>query len=260
MLRRSLQDHVEAWNRRELRSPNPCLLACTQARVHPSRMTQMKRYLAFALCTPCILIACSSPNLPATNTTDGDQRADQLATAVEDGTSELASQSKTESASGRLDSASHRRTSETRPTNADTYLTTEREFLTGNSLSSVSTERILSAKSFNSITTEFERESASNRDAQDLTQLYRREIQLQLGNSARLASLICGNSLCLGTILTHGDNMAYSKWSDVFFESPRTPNYVFSELTLKRGQGFENRFVFSTDPSVNSVQSPLQRR
>lgn len=140
------------------------------------------------------------------------------------------------------------------------YLKTEQKFLSGESVSSRSTEELLSSRKFNSIAIEFERESASSPDAQALTDLYRQEIQRQLGDSARLTTLSCGNSLCLGSILTHSENTAYEKWSKVFFESPRTPNYVFSETTLKRGLNFENRFIFSTDPAINSVIGPPQRR
>lgn len=219
----------------------------------------MKRHRLIAYCAPFLLLACREPVAPAVKSVNGTAPMNtDSSNRIKEG--DAPSPRPAGAQPGNSYNLRMPGTAANSEVATPPYRMTERKFLSGDSLSALATERILNSSSFDAVASEFEREVASDRDAQDLTHLYRKEIQHQLGNSARLASLNCGGSLCLGTILTYGDNSAYSTWSDVFFESPRTPNYVFSETTLKRGQNFENRFVFSTDPAVNSVKAPPQKR
>lgn len=138
------------------------------------------------------------------------------------------------------------------------YLASESRLLRGSAVSAASTFAALRSKRFDQIAQEFAKESASDPNAQELTDTYRASIQRDLGKDSILSDFACGLSLCIGAIRSHGENGSYRTWSDSFFENPRLPNYNFTEFSMPLGGGdFENRFLFSMDPGVSGVTAPL---
>lgn len=129
----------------------------------------------------------------------------------------------------------------------------EGRFLTGDAVSTARVRDVLTGNAFDDALHRIVSDSAGSRDALDLTRQYRAAIEAQLHGTARLVDLACGETLCLGRIHTSRDNAAYIRWSDVFFESKDTPNYVFTDARVPLHGGFDNRFLFSVDPSVRSM-------
>ncbi|MDQ3617959.1 MAG: hypothetical protein M3374_04490 [Pseudomonadota bacterium] len=139
------------------------------------------------------------------------------------------------------------------------YLRTESKLLQdqGTAVSSAAVQAALLSDDFDNIALAFKRDSATDTDAQDMTALYRSRIRNQLGDTAHLRAFNCGTSLCIGSIRVANGNDAYSVWADKFFDSPETPNYIFTDVSKPLGNNeFENRFFFSTDPNANAVAIP----
>lgn len=137
------------------------------------------------------------------------------------------------------------------------YLAAESGLMRGSTVSAASASTTLRSKRFDQIAQEFTKESASDPNAQELTDTYKAGIQRDLGQDSILSDFACGLSLCIGAIKSHGDG-SYRTWSDAFFENPRLPSYNFVDFSMPLGGGnFENRFLFSVDPGVNGLTAPL---
>lgn len=137
------------------------------------------------------------------------------------------------------------------------YLPTESRFLRGESLSSKAVKSALGSDDFDEIALAFERDMSADRNAQDLTQIYRENIKEQLGQQANLITFVCGTSLCMGSIISGGSNEPYLAWKERFFQSESTPSYVFTDMTFDYGQdSYENRFFFSNDPDSDGIRIP----
>jgi curli biogenesis system outer membrane secretion channel CsgG len=131
---------------------------------------------------------------------------------------------------------------------------TESSLIRGGGISTDGVANLLSAQRFDVAVRKFERESSGDADAADLTQAYRAAILRQLAGSARLTQFACTTNMCIGSITAQPNNDAYVRWADMFFASKETPHHVFNDMTHSLGANtFENRFVFSTDPSLASA-------
>lgn len=205
-----------------------------------------------------IITACTNNSEPETvdhlapdNSTSETRQSTQEAEVAQ--TPQPTNTSKRPSNNGRAQQASAKlRSRDTSP-----YLPTEDLFLQGIAVSSEAVSTALKSKKFDELALAFEKDMGTNRNARDLTVLYREAINEQLSNNARLSTFVCGTSLCMGSILTNGSNDSYFAWKERFSNSKATPHYVFTDTTFDRGKGnFENRFFFSSDPSSNAIRVP----
>ena len=135
----------------------------------------------------------------------------------------------------------------------------EKNLLEGNSLSVAKIQALLQSKNFEVRLDKFMSESVSSADASELTAAYKELLSNQFQThkiKADLAKLTCGIETCIG-LIRNGTDGEYNRWADIFFQDPATPNYGFANFTVKQDNGdLEHRFVFSTDPAVNSVLAP----
>lgn len=136
-----------------------------------------------------------------------------------------------------------------------TYLPAERRLLQGDHLSAAAAEAMLKSDRFIDRVREFEAEAARDRDAQDLTNAYRKQVEQALAEG-RLMAFACGLSVCAGSIRTPSAQ-AYADWSEAFASNPGAPIYSQVDYPVERAEGdYENRFVISIDPAANGVTAP----
>lgn len=138
----------------------------------------------------------------------------------------------------------------------------EGNLLDGNAIRSDVAQATLETGRFDLSLLYLAEQTARNRDAQGLTELYARRIREQLAATpqAQLDILQCGDTLCLGRIRTD-DPAVFPQWFARFDKDPGTPHYAWMETLVHMNSGvLEHRFVFSTDPSVSSLRASTQTR
>ena len=137
----------------------------------------------------------------------------------------------------------------------------ERALLTGNSLDVVKIENLLKSEKFDAHLGLFEGQSASDADAAALSATYRRLLGQQIVANeikADLGRMVCGVTTCVG-VLRNGSEAEYDRWANVFFKDLKIKGYGLTGMTATGVNGKpEHRFVFSTDPTTNSVTAPLR--
>lgn len=135
----------------------------------------------------------------------------------------------------------------------------EKNLIEGNSLSVAKIQTLLQSKSFEIQLDKFTNEAVADDNASELTAAYKDLLSNQLQShkiKAELAKLTCGIETCIG-LIRNGTDDEYNRWADIFFQDPATPNYGFANFSFRQDDGdLEHRFVFSTDPAVNSVLAP----
>ena len=138
------------------------------------------------------------------------------------------------------------------------YLRAEGALVTGNAVSVQKAGDAIMSREFSKVVRGFERDLAADREARDLTDVYRRAMDEQARGLGQVTELACGLSVCIGAIRTR-DSAGYSAWSARFDADKRTPSYSYGEAAVDMGQaGLETRFYFSIDPSVNGVVAPAR--
>ena len=135
----------------------------------------------------------------------------------------------------------------------------EKNLLDGKSLSVAKIQTLLQSKMFEIQLDKFANESVADSNASELTDTYKDLLSTQFQThkvQANLVKLTCGIETCVG-LIRNGTDAEYNRWADVFFQDPATPNYGFANISVKQDDGsLEHRFVFSTDPAVNSIVAP----
>ncbi len=135
----------------------------------------------------------------------------------------------------------------------------EKNLIEGNALSVAKIQALLQSKNFEMQLDKFTNEAVADSNASELTAAYKELLSNQFQSNkinAELAKLTCGIETCVG-LIRNGTDDEYNRWADIFFQDPATPNYGFANFSFKRDNGnLEHRFVFSTDPAVNSVVAP----
>lgn len=125
----------------------------------------------------------------------------------------------------------------------------ESALLNGNVVSADNGMKLLNSTQFNATLADYERQAARDKDAAELTGLYRSIVQEQITKNrirAQLQGFVCGAYVCIGS-LAYGTEVEYMRWTKVFFKDPRTAFRVFMQSTqISDGKQPEFRFSFAT--------------
>lgn len=133
------------------------------------------------------------------------------------------------------------------------YLPAESKLVFNGGLSSREAGVLLNShRSLSDAMNRLSQEAASRPEAQDLTGHYRSSLVRAIGNSAVLERVSCGLSVCVGVV--HARSEAdHAAWNGRFGADPAAPTYSFMEAVEAVDGGYETRFIFSTDPALNSI-------
>lgn len=95
-------------------------------------------------------------------------------------------------------------------------------------------------------------DAASSPDAQDLTRHYRSSLERAIGQEGVLERFSCGLSICIGIARTRRST-DHEAWGHRFASDASSPTYSYAEASEHSWMGYENRFIFSTDPEMSSI-------
>jgi len=133
------------------------------------------------------------------------------------------------------------------------YLQVESGFMQNRGISSQTAEDLLrSSRSTYEAIDRMTIDAASSPDAQDLARHYRSSLMRAMDQNAVLERLACGLSICIG-IARARSNADHQAWGQRLASDRSSPTYSYAEASEGIGAGYENRFMFSTDPELNSI-------
>jgi len=133
------------------------------------------------------------------------------------------------------------------------YLQVESGFMANGGISNQAAETLLrSSRSSSDAIDRMTIDAASSPDAQDLTRHYRSSLERAMGQDGVLDRLACGLSICIG-IARAQSSADHEAWGHRLASDRSSPTYSYAEVSEKLGAGYENRFMFSTDPELNSI-------
>lgn len=95
-------------------------------------------------------------------------------------------------------------------------------------------------------------DAASSPEAQDLTRHYRSSLERAMGQEGVLERFSCGLSICIGIARTRS-SADHEAWGHRFASDASAPTYSYAEASERSWMGYENRFIFSTDPEMSSI-------
>ncbi|MBH1852997.1 hypothetical protein N5D45_14630 [Stenotrophomonas sp. GD03819] len=95
-------------------------------------------------------------------------------------------------------------------------------------------------------------DAASSPEAQDLTRHYRSSLERAMGQEGVLERFSCGLSICIGIARTRS-SADHEAWGRRFASDASSPTYSYAEASEHYWMGYENRFIFSTDPEMSSI-------
>ncbi len=95
-------------------------------------------------------------------------------------------------------------------------------------------------------------DAASSPEAQDLTRHYRSSLERAMGQEGVLERFSCGLSICIGIARTRS-SADHEAWGHRFASDASSPTYSYAEASEHSWMGYENRFIFSTDPEMSSI-------
>lgn len=211
----------------------------------PSSIMQLSCLItAILLCMCCT--GCTEHRASNTNTnldrTEADAKIDQ-ARSSNLNTQPLATRPETDNSATTL----HRAASSIEHLQSESALIFE-----GGISSQVSEELLRSGRSTSDAIDRLTADAASSTEAQDLAKHYRSSITRAMGDDALLERLSCGLSICIG-IAQARSNADHEAWGQRLASDTSSPTYSYAETSENLGAGYENRFIFSTDPAMNSI-------
>lgn len=118
--------------------------------------------------------------------------------------------------------------------------------------SQVAADLLRSGRSTSDVIDRMTQDAATSTEAQDLAKHYRSSITRAMGEDAQLERLSCGLSICIG-IARAKSNADHEAWGRRLASDQSSPTYSYAEASENLGSGYENRFIFSTDPVMNSI-------
>lgn len=134
-----------------------------------------------------------------------------------------------------------------------TYLNTEATMVLNTGLSSEAARELLgSSRALAAAAEQMERDAASSPEAQDLTAHYRAALIRAIGKDAAVERFSCGLSICIGSVRA-GTIADHEAWGERFSSDPSSRSYSYTEAFEDLGAGYQNRFMFSTDPTLNAI-------
>lgn len=133
------------------------------------------------------------------------------------------------------------------------YLAAESRFVLNGGISSQSAEHLLhSSRNMTDAIDQLSQEAASRPEALALTAHYRSSLSHTMGQTTVLERLSCGLSICVGIARARSE-ADHAAWSSRFANTTSSPTYSFAEASESVAGGYENRFIFSTDPALNAI-------
>lgn len=133
------------------------------------------------------------------------------------------------------------------------YLQVESGFMANRGISSQTADDLLrSSRSTHDAIDRMTIDAASSPDAQDLARHYRSSLLRAMDQNTVLERLACGLSICLG-IARARSNADHQAWGQRLASDRSSPTYGYVETSEGLGAEYENRFMFSTDPELNSI-------
>lgn len=133
------------------------------------------------------------------------------------------------------------------------HLKAESGFILNDGISSEAAGDLLrSSRTVSDAIDRMTRDAASSPDAQDLTKHYRSALTRAIGPSGVLDGFSCGLSICIGIARSRG-NSDNEAWEHRLASDPSSPTYSYAEASEGIDGGYERRFIFSTDPALNSI-------
>lgn len=133
------------------------------------------------------------------------------------------------------------------------HLQVESIFILNEGISSQAAEDLLhSSRTASDAIDRMTRDAASSPDAQDLTKHYRSALTRAIGPSGVLDGFSCGLSICIGIARSRGSS-DHEGWEHRLASDPSSPTYSYAEASEGIDGGYETRFIFSTDPALNSI-------
>ncbi|MBM9923996.1 hypothetical protein [Stenotrophomonas lactitubi] len=143
--------------------------------------------------------------------------------------------------------------SENRTERTSEYLLVESGFMANRGISSQTAEDLLrSSRSTHDAIDRMTIDAASSPDAQDLARHYRSSLLRAMDQNTVLERLACGLSICIG-IARARSNADHEAWGQRLASDRSSPTYGYVETSEGLGAEYENRFMFSTDPELNSI-------
>lgn len=143
--------------------------------------------------------------------------------------------------------------SENRTERTSEYLQVESGFMANRGISSQTAEDLLrSSRSTHDAIDRMTIDAASSPDAQDLARHYRSSLIRAMDQNTVLERLACGLSICIG-IARARSNADHEAWVQRLASDQSSPTYSYAEVAEGIGAGYENRFIFSIDPELNSI-------
>ncbi|MDA3306655.1 MULTISPECIES: hypothetical protein [Stenotrophomonas] len=95
-------------------------------------------------------------------------------------------------------------------------------------------------------------EAASSPEVQDLTRHYRSALERAMAQEGVLEGFSCGLSICIGLVRS-GSLAGHETWSRRFALDAAAPTYSYADASEDSRMGYENRFIFSTDPALRAI-------
>lgn len=133
------------------------------------------------------------------------------------------------------------------------HLKAESGFVLNDGISSEAAGDLLrSSRTISDAIDRMTRDAASSPDAQDLTKHYQSALTRAIGASGVLDGFSCGLSICIGIARSRG-NSDHEAWEHRLASDPSSPTYSYAEASEEIDGRYETRFIFSTDPALNSI-------
>lgn len=140
-----------------------------------------------------------------------------------------------------------------RPEGTPRHLQAEAELILNDGISSQAASDILRSRlSISDAIDRMTQNAAADPDAQDLTRHYRSALIRALGENGALDDFSCGLSICIGIARSRGI-ADHETWERSLASDPSSPTYSYAESSEEVEGRYESRFIFSTDPALNSI-------
>lgn len=133
------------------------------------------------------------------------------------------------------------------------YLPSESSFVLNEGISIRKLEHLLhSSRAMSDAIDRMSQEAASSPEALALTAHYRFSLLRAMGQTATLDRLSCGLSICIG--IARAESLTdHEAWGRRITSDPSSPTFSYGEAFEDIAGGYENRFIFSTDPALNAI-------
>lgn len=133
------------------------------------------------------------------------------------------------------------------------YLATESAFIEQNGISGDKSDDMLGdLAQFSKALERMRHDEGTSAEAQDLARHHRIVLERAVGEQGVIEELTCGLSLCLGSVTSLSES-DHDTWNARLARDPAARRYGAIQRIEPVGDQFQNRFLFSADPSVAAI-------